>query len=67
MLNSYWAIIQDGKIELAEPLALPEGTRVLITVLPESDDVFWREASSDSLAAIWDNTEDDMYAQLLQT
>jgi hypothetical protein len=66
MLNSHWAVVQDGKIELAEPLALPEGTRVLITILPESEQIFWREASGDSLAAVWDNTEDDVYAQLLQ-
>jgi len=66
MLNSHWAVVHDGKIELAEPVTLPDGARLLIIVLPESDDVFWREASHGALAAIWDNAEDDVYAQLLQ-
>ena len=66
MLNSHWAVVHGGKIELAEPISLPEGTRVLITVLPETDDAFWRDASGVSLAAVWDNTEDDVYARLLQ-
>ena len=33
----------------------------------EDEDVFWRGASSSSLNAIWDNTEDDVYGDLLQT
>jgi hypothetical protein len=28
---------------------------------------FWLEASQTSLDAMWDNNEDDVYAQLLQT
>lgn len=64
MLNSHWAIVHGGKIELAEPVALPEGARVLITTLPDGDDIFWQEASGAALAAAWDNTEDDVYAQL---
>ena len=66
MLTSHWAVVHDGKIQLAEPVDLPEGSRVLITVLPESEDSFWQAASERSLAAVWDNTEDDVYAQLLQ-
>ena len=66
MLNSHWAVVHDGKIEIADAISLPEGTRVLITVLPETDEEFWRGASGVSLTAIWDNTEDDVYAQLLQ-
>jgi hypothetical protein len=37
-----------------------------VTVLPDDLSQFWSEASEASLAAIWDNAEDDAYAQLLQ-
>ena len=66
MMQTLWAVIHGGKIELAEPADLPEGTRVLVTLLPEDEDRFWADASQKSLAAIWDNAEDDAYAQLLE-
>ena len=43
---------------------MPEGKKVLITMLPD-DDTFWQEASEETLKQIWDNKEDDMYARLL--
>lgn len=39
---------------------------MLVTVLPEEDTLFWLQASRVSLDTIWDNTEDDIYAQLLE-
>jgi hypothetical protein len=60
------AIIHDGKVELVEPVTLPEGAKVLVTVLPEDGADFWLDASQKSLAEIWDNPEDDDYAKLLQ-
>ncbi len=67
MLKTIWAIIRQGKIELLESTELPEGTRVLVTLLPDDEAGFWLEASQISLDAVWDNNEDDVYAQLLQT
>ncbi|WAS06140.1 hypothetical protein LQF76_04400 [Gloeomargaritales cyanobacterium VI4D9] len=67
MLKTLWATIRQGKIELLESTELPEGTRVLVTLLPDDEAGFWLEASQISLDAVWDNTEDDVYAQLLQT
>jgi hypothetical protein len=67
MLQSLWATVQDGQIQLAEHLDLPEGTKLLVTVLPDNEDEFWLGASGASLAVIWDNAEDDAYAQLLET
>jgi hypothetical protein len=67
MLKTLWATIHQGKIELLESTELPEGTRVLVTLLPDDETRFWLEASQTSLDAIWDNNEDDVYAQLLQT
>ncbi len=65
MLNTIWATVHKGRIELAEQVELPEGARVLVTLLPDDDINFWKSASEKSLAAVWDNVEDDVYAQLL--
>ena len=64
MLRTALGIMRDGKIEILEHIALPEGQRVLVTMLP-NDDIFWREASQGTLKQIWDHKEDDVYAQLL--
>jgi hypothetical protein len=66
MLKTLWAKVRQGKIELLEAAELPEGVRVLVTVLPDDEVEFWLQASQISLDAVWDNTEDDVYAQLLQ-
>jgi len=67
MLNTIWAVVRKGKIELLEPINLHEGQRILVTLFSEAEeDDFWLQVSQSSLAAIWDNTEDDIYAELLQ-
>lgn len=65
MLQTLWATVRDGKIELLEAMHLPEGTQILVTLLPDNDASFWLQACQPSLDAIWDNDEDDIYAQLL--
>ncbi|HUQ32606.1 MAG TPA: antitoxin AF2212-like protein [Pyrinomonadaceae bacterium] len=65
MLNTIRAIVREGKIELLEKVEIPEGTEVLVTPLVDEPD-FWLSASESSLAAIWDNSEDDVYAELLE-
>ena len=67
MLKTLWATVRRGKIELLESAELPEGVRVLVTVLPDDEAEFWLSVSQTSLDAVWDNAEDDVYAQLLQT
>lgn len=66
MLNTIWAIVRNGKIELLEQIELPEGSKVLVTLLSKEDAQFWLNASQLSLDAIWNNTEDDVYAKLLE-
>lgn len=66
MLKTVWATVRQGKIELLESLEIPEGTKVLVTLLSEDETDFWLQTSQVSLNAIWDNTEDDVYDQLLQ-
>ena len=69
MLQTLWATVRQGKIELLASTELSEGTRVLVTLLPnnENETEFWLQPSQASLDAVWDNIEDDVYAQLLQT
>ena len=66
MLQTLRATVRQGKIELLEPGELPEGARVLVTLLSNDEAEFWLQTSQASLDAIWDNTQDDVYAQLLK-
>jgi predicted DNA-binding antitoxin AbrB/MazE fold protein len=65
MTNAVRAIVHDGKIEPLDRLDLPEGTRLLITVVPDDEEDFWTGASQPSLDAVWGNEEDDVYGQLV--
>ena len=65
MLKTLWATVRQGKIELLELSELPEGAKVLVTLLPDEETEFWLQASQTSLDTVWDNTEDDVYAELL--
>lgn len=58
-------MVRQGKIEPIDSTELPEGTRVLVTLLPDDEAEFWLQASQESLNEVWDNPEDDLYAQLL--
>ena len=66
MINTVWAVVHDGRIEPLDKITAPEGTRVLVTLLLEDEADFWQAASSASLDAVWDNAEDDRYAELLE-
>jgi hypothetical protein len=67
MLQTTWAIVRNGKIEPTENIPLTEGAKVIVTLFVEEDEVqFWPLASLRSLSSIWDETEDDVYAELLQ-
>lgn len=66
MSKTLRAIVREGKIEPLEQVDLPEGSKALVTLLPDDEAEFWLQASQASLDAIWDNPEDDVYAQLLK-
>jgi hypothetical protein len=67
MLRTIWAVVREGKIELLEDVPLPEGTKLLVTLMPNEDEQqFWLNVSDRSVAEVWNNTEDDIYAELLQ-
>jgi len=59
------AIVREGKIELLEKVEIPEGTEVIITPLLDESN-FWLNAGERSLDSIWDNAENDVYAELLE-
>ena len=66
MSKSLRAIIREGKIEPLEEVNLPEGSKVLVTLLADDEAEFWLQASQVSIDTIWDNPEDDVYVQLLK-
>ena len=66
MLHTVLGVVRAGKIEPLENIDVPEGTRVLVTLLPETDAEFWLKASQASLDNMWSNAEDDVYAKLLE-
>jgi hypothetical protein len=65
MLNTIRAVVRGGKSELLEKIEIPEGTEVLVTPLVDESD-FWLKASESSLDLVWNNPEDDVYAELLE-
>lgn len=67
MINTIRAVILEGKIVPLEEIEAPEGTRALVTLLPDEEESdLWLASSESSLSAIWDNAEDDIYAELLE-
>ena len=67
MLQTVLAVIRAGKIEPLEGITFPEGARVIVTLLTGEDEPqFWLSASETSLAEVWENNEDNIYAELLQ-
>jgi hypothetical protein len=65
MSKSLRAIIHEGKIEPLEQVDLPESAIVMVKFLADEDAEFWPGASHCSLDAVWENSEDDVYGQLL--
>ncbi|MBD3346899.1 MAG: hypothetical protein GF401_17730 [Chitinivibrionales bacterium] len=65
MFPTYQAEVKKGKINLPDDTKLPDGTKVLVTVISDDELRFWSDASTTSLDKIWNNEEDDAYAQLL--
>ena len=65
MLNTIEAVIKNGQIIPTEPVELADGTRALVTILESDDNGAWLSVSEQSLKRIWENDEDDVYAELL--
>ena len=65
MTNTIHAVVREGRIELLDSIIIPEGTKLLVTPVFEDAD-FWMKSSESSLENIWNNSEDDRYAELLK-
>jgi hypothetical protein len=66
MSETLWAVVRDGRIELVEPVKLPEGAKLKLTLVSDEDQKFWLDASQSAIDSVWGNAEDDVYAQLLE-
>ena len=64
-MNTIEAIVKNGHIIPLGKVELEEGSKVLVTLADTYDQDFWLSASEESLREIWDNEEDDVYAELL--
>ena len=65
MQERFRAIVNDGRIEPLEDIEVPDGTQLLVTVVSNGDE-FWMTATQSDLDAIWNNSEDDIYGELLK-
>lgn len=66
MLTTVQAIVENNQIKLLEEIPLEAGQKLLVTFLTDHESQFWLLASQSSLDTIWNNEEDDVYAQLLE-
>jgi predicted DNA-binding antitoxin AbrB/MazE fold protein len=66
MLQTVWATVREGKIEPLEPVELPEGSRMIITIIPDEEPGDWLRIGEMALDTVWDNPEDDIYGELLK-
>jgi hypothetical protein len=76
MLKSVEGVYRDGKVELTEPIAEPEGSRVIVTWIEPSGSIDLRERGIDAAHAAdlrrrlstfaedWDRPEMNVYDQL---
>jgi len=46
MLTTLWATVRNEKIELLDLTELPEGTKAIVTLLPDDETDFWLQSSS---------------------
>jgi hypothetical protein len=65
MSTTVEALYDDGKLILQHPLPLPGKTRVLVTVETDPERGAWLRVSEEALMQAWDNSDDDVFNELL--
>jgi len=71
MTTTVDAVYEDGKLVLPAPLPLPNHAHVRVTIeggggsSTDAERAGWLKLSEDSLKRAWDNTEDDIFNELL--
>jgi len=72
MTTTVDAIYENGMLKLANPLPLPEKSHVVVTVEAEgvrpadSERAAWLKQSEETLTKAWDNSDDDIFNELLE-
>ena len=71
MTTTIEAIYENGMLKLLAPLSLPDQAHVTVTIQSHStgDDVersAWLKLSEESLTKSWNNSDDDVFNELLQ-
>ena len=66
MITTVKSKYKQGKVLLDDSLDIPENCVIYVSYLSNSKDSFYLKASEQALSNIWDNSEDDIYEQLLQ-
>jgi len=65
MSTTVEALYDDGKLILQQPLPLPGKTRVLVTIETDPERGAWLRVSEEALLRTWDNSDDDVFNELL--
>jgi hypothetical protein len=63
------AVMHDGKIELLDDIAIPEGAQLVVSIVSQEEEderAFWYAAGLPAMRALWDNDDDARYEQLLE-
>ena len=66
MTTTVDAIYEHGKLLLPQPLALPEKSRVRVTIESDMERESWLNLSEEALLKTWDNDADDVFNELLK-
>ena len=65
-MTSHQAIYKSGNLILPQNVVIPEGSKVIVTIVGEPKENYFIKASEEALDKIWNNNEDDIYEQLLK-
>lgn len=65
-MNVIEGVVKNGRIVPTTAVTLREGSRAIITLVDRGDNDFWLSASEESAASVWENSDDDAYAELLE-
>ncbi len=68
MTTTVVAIYENGMLKLPHPLLLPERSHVNVTITDSQDDErsAWLKLSEEALSRTWDNSDGDIFNELLK-
>ena len=65
MSTTVEALYENRKLILQRPLPLPDKTRLLVTIETDPERGAWLRVSEEALVRTWDNSDDDVFNELL--